>query len=86
MGKYVDLADQVLAEIRFYPDRKRYDELNELNELNGQYAYRFKLRDGGGTYLTPAPTLEQAEAELRRKYGESLLLVVAGLPVPRPQQ
>ena len=85
MGKYVDLADQVLTEIRS-PDRKRYNELNELNELNGQYAYRFKLRDGGGTYLTPAPTLEQAEAELRHKYGDSLLLVVAGLPVPRPQQ
>ena len=52
----------------------------------GLYRYRFKLRDGGGTYLTPAPTLEQAEAELRHKYGDSLLLVVAGLPVPRPQQ
>ena len=84
MGKYVDLADQVLTEIRSSPDRKRYNEINELNELNGQYAYRFKLRDGGGTYLTPAPTLEQAEAELRRKYDDSLLLVVAGLPVPRP--
>ncbi len=77
MGKYVDLADQVLTEIRSFPDRRRYNEINELNELNGPYAYRFKLRDGGGTYLTPAPTLEQAEAELRRKYGDSLLLVVA---------
>ncbi len=43
------------------------------------YVYRFRLRadKGGGAYLTPVPTLEQAEAELRRKYGDSLLLVVA---------
>ena len=75
MGKYVDLADQVLAKIRSYPDRKRYDE---LNELNGQYAYRFKLRDGGGTYLTPAKTLGEAKAALQRRYGEDLLLVTTG--------
>ena len=75
MGKYVDLADEVLAEIRSYPDRKRYDE---LNELNGQYAYRFKLRDGGGTYLTPAKTLGEAKAALQRRYGEDLLLVTTG--------
>ena len=78
MGKYVDLADEVLAEIRSYPYRKRHDELNELNELNGQYAYRFKLRDGGGTYLTPAKTLGEAKAALQRRYGEDLLLVTTG--------
>ncbi len=39
MGKYVDLADQVLAEIRPSFDRKGYNEINESNELSGQYAY-----------------------------------------------
>ena len=75
MGKYVDLADQVLVEIRYATDRKRGNELNELDELNGQYAYRFKLRNGGGTYLTPAETLDVARAELERCYGKGLLLV-----------
>ena len=75
MGKYVDLADQVLAEIRRSFDRKGYNEINESNELNGQYAYRFKLRSGGGTYLTPAKTLDVARAELERCYGKDLLLV-----------
>ncbi len=56
MGKYVDLADQLLAEIRSATDRTGDNEINEFNELNGQYAYRFKLRNGGGTYLTPAET------------------------------
>ncbi len=39
------------------------------------YPYRFKLRDGGGTYLTPATTLEEARDELERRYGKDLLLV-----------
>ena len=42
---------------------------------NGRYPYRFKLRGGGGTYLTPAETLEVARAELERCYGKDLLLV-----------
>ena len=75
MGKDVDLADQVLAEIRPSFDRKGYNEINESNELNGQYVYRFKLRGGGGTYLTPAETLDVARAELERCYGKDLLLV-----------
>ena len=75
MGKYVDLADQLLAEIRSATDRTGDNEINEFNELNGQYAYRFKLRDGGGTYLTPAETLDVARAELERCYGKDLLLV-----------
>ncbi len=75
MGKYVDLADQVLAEIRPSFGREGYNEIKELNELSGQYVYRFKLRDGGGTYLTPAETLDVARAELERCYGKDLLLV-----------
>ncbi len=75
MGKYVDLADQVLVEIRSATDRTGDNEINELDELNGQYAYRFKLRNGGGTYLTPAETLDVARAELERCYGKDLLLV-----------
>ncbi len=75
MGKYVDLADQLLAEIRSATDRTEDNEINEFNELNGQYAYRFKLRNGGGTYLTPAETLDVARAELERCYGKDLLLV-----------
>ncbi len=75
MGKYVDLADQLLAEIRSATDRTGDNETNEFNELNGQYAYRFKLRNGGGTYLTPATTLEDAKDELERCYGKDLLLV-----------
>jgi len=75
MGKYVDLADQLLAEIRSATDRTGDNEINEFNELNGQYAYRFKLRNGGGTYLTPAETLDVARAELERCYGKDLLLV-----------
>ncbi len=39
------------------------------------YPYRFKLRNGGGTYLTPAETLDVARAELERCYGKDLLLV-----------
>ena len=42
------------------------------------YPYRFKLRDGGGTYLTPAKTLGEAKAALQRRYGEDLLLVTTG--------
>ena len=75
MGKYVDLADQVLAQIRSSHGSRGYNEINELNELSGQYVYRFKLRDGGGTYLTPAKTLDAARAELERRYGKDLLLV-----------
>ncbi len=75
MGKYVDLADQLLAEIRSATDRTGDNEINELDELNGLYAYRFKLRNGGGTYLTPAETLDVARAELERCYGKDLLLV-----------
>ncbi len=45
---------------------------------DGRYPYRFKLRDGGGTYLTPAKTLGEAKAELQRRYGEDLLLVTTG--------
>ncbi len=75
MGKYVDLADQVLAQIRSSHGSRVYNEINEINELNGQYVYRFKLRGGGGTYLTPAETLDVARAELERCYGKDLLLV-----------
>lgn len=75
MGKYVDLADQVLAQIRSPHGSRGYNEINELNELNGQYAYRFKFRDGGGTYITAANTLDAARAELERCYGKDLLLV-----------
>lgn len=42
------------------------------------YPYRFKLRDGGGTYLTPAKTLREAKAELGLHYGTDLLLVTEG--------
>ena len=41
--------------------------------------YCFKLRDGegGGTYLTTAPDLEAARDELRKVYGDRLLMVTA---------
>ena len=42
------------------------------------YPYRFKLRDGGGTYLTPAKALREAKAELELCYGIDLLLVTEG--------
>ena len=39
------------------------------------YPYHFKLRDGGGIYLTPAKTLGEAKTELEGQYGKDLLLV-----------
>ncbi len=39
------------------------------------YRYRLKNDKGGGTYLTPAATLEEARDELERRYGKDLLLV-----------
>ena len=52
--------------------------LLQATENERRYPYRFKLRDGGGTYLTPAKTLGEAKAALQRRYGEDLLLVTTG--------
>ena len=42
-----------------------------------RYPYRFRLKEnkGSGTYITPAKTLDEARAELERRYGKDLLLV-----------
>ncbi len=40
---------------------------------NGRYPYRFKLRDGGGTYITHAATLEEARDELLARWPEDLI-------------
>ncbi len=39
------------------------------------YHYRLKNGKGGGTYLTPAVTPEQARAELLRRWPDELLVV-----------
>ena len=39
------------------------------------YRYRLKNGKGGGTYLTPAATLEEARAELLRRWPDELLAV-----------
>ena len=42
------------------------------------YHYRLKNDKGGGTYLTPAATLEEARAELLRRWPDELLMVTRG--------
>ena len=44
------------------------------------YVYRFRLRadKDGGTYLTPAKTLDAARAELLRRWPDELLVVTRG--------
>jgi len=42
------------------------------------YHYRLKNDKGGGTYLTPAATLEEARAELLRQWPDELLMVTRG--------
>ncbi len=42
------------------------------------YRYRLKNGKGGGTYLTPAATLEKARAELLRRWPDELLAVTRG--------
>ncbi len=54
---------------------KNRTHLLQAAEDESLYPYRFKLRDGGGTYLTPAKTLGAAKAELEGRYGKDLLLV-----------
>ncbi len=39
------------------------------------YRYRIKDGKGGGTYLTPAATLEEARAELLRRWPDEFLVV-----------
>ena len=54
---------------------KNRAHLLQATEDERLYPYRFKLRDGGGIYLTSATTLEDARAELERCYGKDLLLM-----------
>ncbi len=42
------------------------------------YHYRLKNDKGGGTYLTPAATHEEARAELLRRWPDELLMVTRG--------
>ncbi len=57
---------------------KNRAHLLQATEDERLYPYRFKLRDGGGTYLTPAKALREAKAELELRYGTDLLLVIEG--------
>ncbi len=51
-------------------------------QVTGQtlYVYRFRLRadKDGGTYLTPAKTLDAARAELLRRWPDELLVGTTG--------
>lgn len=49
----------------------------QADEHQHRHAYAFTLRDGqgGGTYITEAPTTEQARAELAQRYGDRLRTV-----------
>ena len=42
------------------------------------YHYRLKNDKGGGTYLTPAATLEEARAELLCRWPDELVMVTRG--------
>lgn len=54
------------------PDAER----GAIADVERRYAYRFRLHGhGGGTYLSPAATLDEARTELIGRYGERLALI-----------
>lgn len=51
---------------------------HDVEEKSANYVYRFEVARGGGTYITSAPTIEEARKELLNKYAEILSLERAG--------
>jgi hypothetical protein len=53
------------------------EEKAPISEKLHPYRFLLKNGEGGGMLRTPAPSLADADAELRRRYGDRLLFVIA---------
>lgn len=65
------LPEALMAQLR-----KHKPEILARLGVRRPYAFRLRNGEGGGTYLTTAPTVEAARHELTKIYRDRLLLVV----------
>lgn len=72
-------VQQEAAGDQIRPDAER------IEDTARHFAYRFRLHgaEGGGTFISPSATLEEARAELLRVYGGKLALVAKATRVRR---
>jgi hypothetical protein len=69
----LDKKKEVLA-VLAVPDIGVSEKKNKPVTTEARHAYQYKLRDGGGMYITPAD-LDTARRDLLKRYGDRLLLV-----------